>query len=1534
MTFAFVALTVLLGAGPPEVREVRVPASKVTSYFSPDTPLRLMSEAEYRDLLERARKGAEAASERSSPSLLVASHHASWEGGILSGRSELTIEQKGQVPVVLPLEPWTPALTSTRATSIRTLPDGRTALWIEEPGKSSMTVNWSVRARPGSRGHVFDLSLPGVAISHLDLDLPVGLEPEMHRASLVSSRRSGDTDRVVWRFDGVSGSLTIQLRAVEAARSGHSSVSAWVRGPTRIEVLDATASFEADWTVEIAPTSAHELALELDPDLQFVRLDGPDVVSVRTEPDGEATRVHVDLDDTIENSTRLRIHALCRVPDEGLWRIPSVRPLGAGWTGGRTVVWVGPNRVVRGQTLLSGWLVPAQASEKEFTVRGGQLLIYESRAPRSVAELRFHEPLANGSVAIRGILNLGAESPSLEATLTWNLDHGPLLGLPIDLPAGWTPGSVQVLGLDEPTSWRLEHRSGPERRIVVQPPPYVDPDAPLTIHLTAEADGLVAQSLRVPRIHPGFGRISDDLWSASTVAGTTLEPTRARGLAWIDPGLAATAGETSSSGSPPLSWRWTDPDGLLVLRRQSALGTISGECWTRARAHTDRTEIDWYVWIRSVKAGVSSVVLQTSLPLDRLPEWFVLGDDTGLPREVTPLSDADRLRLSIPPGETAFRVSLPQGVGADRPLVIHARLPSHPGEDTQIPLVCLSRVEHARGCVLISVDDPLLTSVRAKGLVATDRASARSAFEEHFASYLELASSQASKPRLAQAFDYGTEGGVLDLRSTQMDPVNSDGFLSELVLSTVHEGKTSRLRRLLARLPAGLNRPVEVKLPPRCQLERAQIDGRSVSPGEQDGRLIFDLLSGPVDAPQHELILDYQEPVAAHSSSGNRISVNWPEFSLPSLNTSVILDVPRSFDVSKVEGDFSTTAPEGQGGRRLDSWQRTPTLDRTPSAFSAFEARDNAIGPWNMTLGERLVQLDTGEVPLVIDRQALEDAGIGPRSRPRRTAVGQEPLDGFRDLGLVVLSIGRVLLVTTPDARPDRADGPLQDRTGQESWTTALQEAAARGSDTKDRLQSVTRWRGGLTPDSRPLDRPGRHHLRWSKVGPPSRQFAFQAVSRHSEVAWTIGIWATVLALGIGFRSRPAWPRLVVLMMVLGAGLTALWLPSTKNDVWPTGLILGALATLAFWVGQGLKPVTRVRPTSSSVTKAHSSSARAVASGSASLLILTLGLSLPFASLRAVEDPEAGPILVLLPYDQVPDPASPGPRFVLRLADFETLQALAGTSKHPSGEPNLVARSVGHHVEFTGEDHVHFSTTYDLVRTGTEPAIWMLPIGSGRDLSATLDGAPVPVRVEAEGHQALVVVEGEGTHRLVVSRQIELVSRDSLNAPVLPSALATLEITGQVPGRRIEVDASVGAIERETDHIVTRLGPLSSIGLRLVEIDRDPEGKIGTVDGLLLWNVEPAGDRIEARLSFRSAEPRTEIRLALEPGLEVRSASFPGWSDAAWKGTAEHPVWVAPATPPLPDGSVVSINLWRPAPVGALGPGFRPVGALDRAARY
>ncbi len=109
------------------------------------------------------------------------------------------------------------------------------------------------------------------------------------------------------------------------------------------------------------------------------------------------------------------------------------------------------------------------------------------------------------------------------------------------------------------------------------------------------------------------------------------------------------------------------------------------------------------------------------------------------------------------------------------------------------------------------------------------------------------------------------------------------------------------------------------------------------------------------------------------------------------------------------------------------------------------------------------------------------------------------------------------------------------------------------------------------------------------------------------------------------------------------------------------------------------------------------------------------------------------------------------------------------------------------------------------------------------------------------------------------------------------------------------------------------LGPVDRLEVRWVAgSDRERLPATGVVESLLLWDVEPAGDRLRARLTYRKPEGTSLIRLRLDPGLVVRSVSIPGQADAAIQTSEKGVEWVAHVSPPLPDGASIRIELWRP----------------------
>ncbi|MEO6807856.1 MAG: hypothetical protein ABI353_01945, partial [Isosphaeraceae bacterium] len=137
---AAVALMVL-GAGPPEVKRVRVPSAKVRAWFPAESELVGMPLDEFEALVRSAEEGAERLTLRREPRLLRARHEVRWESGALIGRSELQVEGVAARATTLALSPWSPAIDpdSPSALALRIGGDSQTAVRID-PGELTSTI--------------------------------------------------------------------------------------------------------------------------------------------------------------------------------------------------------------------------------------------------------------------------------------------------------------------------------------------------------------------------------------------------------------------------------------------------------------------------------------------------------------------------------------------------------------------------------------------------------------------------------------------------------------------------------------------------------------------------------------------------------------------------------------------------------------------------------------------------------------------------------------------------------------------------------------------------------------------------------------------------------------------------------------------------------------------------------------------------------------------------------------------------------------------------------------------------------------------------------------------------------------------------------------------------------------------------------------------------------------------------------------------------------------------------------------------------
>jgi hypothetical protein len=417
-----------------------------------------------------------------------------------------------------------------------------------------------------------------------------------------------------------------------------------------------------------------------------------------------------------------------------------------------------------------------------------------------------------------------------------------------------------------------------------------------------------------------------------------------------------------------------------------------------------------------------------------------------------------------------------------------------------------------------------------------------------------------------------------------------------------------------------------------------------------------------------------------------------------------------------------------------------------------------------------------------------------------------------------------------------------------------------------------------------------------------------------------------------------AWPgrasarRLVVPALVAAACILFDRVLPGRSGALTAGGFAGSLAILIAELARRSRREPSAAPAAVRTESTSIRRAARAAAGPASLLLAALALN----SSRAAPAGDDAPIVALFPYEGTFDPARPPDRAILRLEDFRRLTRAAADLDPPRS--SVTAISAAHRVARRSEWEILVETEIELAARGPGPFAWRVPVSSARDISATLGGEPVPIAVEPGGGRAAVALPKAGNYLLRVRRWAAARADDAgaqvLNLPVNPAPMAVLVV--EPPGDGIPQGTAVtrGRIERRPDQsLAGRLGPSDRIVVRWTPAGRAAAGRErGPVDGLILWDVTPAGDRLRARLTYHRNEEIAAVRLAHDAGLLLRSVQAESPSRVYWEDDAEGGQWLLSFDPPLPPAGSVSVECWRSAPdppaAGAPGRGDKPAAVV------
>ena len=214
--------------------------------------------------------------------------------------------------------------------------------------------------------------------------------------------------------------------------------------------------------------------------------------------------------------------------------------------------------------------------------------------------------------------------------------------------------------------------------------------------------------------------------------------------------------------------------------------------------------------------------------------------------------------------------------------------------------------------------------------------------------------------------------------------------------------------------------------------------------------------------------------------------------------------------------------------------------------------------PDELTFAEWFTRWDSGPWPIVIDRLALNSAGLGPkspcvlrRSRSDRRGIA---LATLQQHGLTLVSFPNVLLITTESAASDFAQ--------QRRWAGAISETLAWGSDRTDRFQNPARWRGEASPRSatasadeageRIQPPPGWATWRFSGASWPLSDSAVYLIDLRRRILTGWMVLALIVLVWLTAGSRPYRGRLLY-PAVLSRGRRAPGLDSARAIRGPDG---------------------------------------------------------------------------------------------------------------------------------------------------------------------------------------------------------------------------------------------------------------------------------------------------------------------------------------------------------------------------------------------
>jgi len=1509
---------------------------------------------EFERLVERASGLPSGASASSAAHTTRAVYEAHWEDpSTLVGQATLDIVHTGDTPSAMTLEPCGLALgdgkwlsPTSRPATLGVRDDGKLAVVVASSGQ--LKIDWSLRSRREATGPAsFQLQLPACPATTLLLDLPEDLIPIAERG-VVAGNSAAEKGRLQWRIE-LGGQNRLAMRLAPRDSKDRPPAPIHVRETVTYDLAPRGVDVTAQWKLDVDAEPLRRLEVELEAGLRpvFVRYGDTDVawsVVREAKSDADSTRIALEFPEPILGADRVvRMAAVAPILADQAWRLPRIRPQGVIWHEGTIAI------LVRAPLTFDDLSLSAcrQTRTGPLATAEGEALELQCFSPEAAVDisLRRQQPILQISSGTTIHLANGTASAEMSADLRATATGRFLFEA--DVPHEWTIDSVQTTPREALADWNhdvTDAKAGVLRVRLARP---LGPNAPVklniigrrTLHEAAEKTA-VANAVDARR-GANLAAPAGAAPNALPLAG--LEMLKFRGATTPLRLLALVAEESdrldlknerdlsrvqSDQLTPYEHSLLRDEDHAeCILRLSSAapLGQISLETQRpRYTAHVRvQTELssgrltESYVLRCTPESKRIGRVLVHFTSSRAEPLQWSLGDEgrgSLVARRLDGHRAADSKDAADPKGSAdnhpereVWEISLVQP--RNTPFELRATRSTEHAVELPIALALLPEATEQQAVLNVAAPCDLPVLIHNRGLQPIETE--------------PVAANQYTATRAAFRYEMSDAEAGVTVAPARDAPVQQNAW----VWSCQVDSRLEIDGRLIHSLAYGIEnrgrKRVAFTIPSDVEITDVWVDRTRIDAKIESDQIVVDLPPGKAFV---KVLLQCQ-------SSGSRLgwftSVEAPRIEPDVL---VLAERFRLWTPPGYEAVSSSFAPGGARSTQLSWSQRLfgplgrPTDSKPFDLFAISDWRGVSGGregleqastsarelvqrltklsvvansrgaethhtSWSELLEQSQREADLSALTLLVDWQALSEAGIGPQTlakiAPRETSGDAESLLARTKLRLLV-GDNVALLTTCAAAIVDRGQleaidpgtinfvlpGPLAD------------EMLASAAGSSGRYLSPEKWKTDAALawfDASAEAAPWLDDAAWSAVViEPEQSGALRAtVVRRSLVqsaSWTVFLLVVAFSW---FALRESNVALIVMAGVFVA--LALLLPAAYAPL-ASGGVLGTIFALAIrrWAPSPTvvfsQPATqRGSKTGSRLVRAPQTAILLLALGAIATCTVTSRAQLP---LLAAKPPMAEVHRVFIPVDAKNNPT--GGKYQVPESFFAELRRHAAAA---TGEPQgWLLQSAGYRATLSREILflqrvvlAELTATFDL-QVFADGTRVRLPIGNDRVQiaadGAMLDARPVSLVRDADGQSFSFEVAEAGPHRLELSLRVSVQfagDTSTLDLRIPPLANSTLELHLPADPPNVELPEALGksSMSQDKQKLTTQLGPSSHLIVRWSEgnIARDA-GAAVDVDELLWLQAQQGAVVLQGKFKFKVHSGRVQqLQFTLDPHL-------------------------------------------------------------------